>query len=63
MKFCLNTSTIKPQPLLKKIELSGQAGYDGIELGSMTSMISSGAAVKCARWNKRWPTTASSSPA
>ena len=32
MKFCLNTSTIKPQPLLKKIELSGQAGYDGIEL-------------------------------
>ena len=32
MKFCLNTSTIKPQPLLKKIELAGQAGYDGIEL-------------------------------
>lgn len=32
MKFCLNTSTIKPQPLLRKIELAGQAGYDGIEL-------------------------------
>ena len=32
MKFCLNTSTIKPQPLLKKIELAGTAGYDGIEL-------------------------------
>ena len=32
MKFCLNTSTIKPQPLLKKIELAGAAGYDGIEL-------------------------------
>ena len=32
MRFCLNTSTIKPQPLLKKIELAGQAGYDGIEL-------------------------------
>ena len=32
MKFCLNTSTIKPQPLIKKIELAGQSGYDGIEL-------------------------------
>ena len=32
MKFCLNTSTIKPQPLLKKIKLAGTAGYDGIEL-------------------------------
>ena len=32
MKFCLNTSTIKPQPLIRKIELAAQAGYDGIEL-------------------------------
>jgi 2-keto-myo-inositol isomerase len=32
MKFCLNTSTIKPQPLIRKIELAGKAGYDGIEL-------------------------------
>ena len=32
MKFCLNTSTIKPQPLLRKIHLAGQAGYYGIEL-------------------------------
>ena len=32
MKFCLNTSTIKPQPLIRKIELAGQVGYDGIEL-------------------------------
>ena len=32
MQFCLNTSTIKPQPLLKKIEFAGTAGYDGIEL-------------------------------
>ena len=24
MKFCLNTSTIKPQPLVRKIELAGQ---------------------------------------
>ena len=32
MKFCLNTSTIKPVPLLEKIKLVGEAGYDGIEL-------------------------------
>ena len=32
MKFCLNTSTIKPQSLICKIELAGHAGYDGIEL-------------------------------
>jgi 2-keto-myo-inositol isomerase len=32
MKFCLNTSTIKPQPLIRKIELASQSGYDGIEL-------------------------------
>jgi 2-keto-myo-inositol isomerase len=31
-RFCLNTSTIKPQPLLKKIELVAQAGFEGIEL-------------------------------
>ena len=32
MKFCLNTSTIKPHSLLRKIELATAAGYDGIEL-------------------------------
>ncbi|MDA7618425.1 sugar phosphate isomerase/epimerase [bacterium] len=31
-KLCLNTSTIKPQPLLEKIRLAGETGYDGIEL-------------------------------
>ena len=31
-QFCLNTSTIKPQPLLKKIELAANAGFAGIEL-------------------------------
>ena len=31
MRFCLNTSTIKPQPY-SKIQLAGQAGYDRIEL-------------------------------
>ena len=32
MKICLNTSTIKPVPLLEKIKLVGEAGYAGIEL-------------------------------
>ena len=32
MKYCLNTSTIKPVPLLEKIRLVGEAGFDGIEL-------------------------------
>ena len=31
MLYCLNTSTIKPQALLDKIRLAGEAGYDGIE--------------------------------
>ncbi len=30
--LCLNTSTIKPTPLLDKIRIAGEAGYDGIEL-------------------------------
>lgn len=30
--LCLNTSTIKPQPLLEKIRLTAQAGYAGVEL-------------------------------
>ncbi|MBO94520.1 MAG: hypothetical protein CMI32_06450 [Opitutales bacterium] len=30
--FCLNTSTIKPQPLMEKIRLVGEAGFAGIEL-------------------------------
>ncbi len=30
--FCLNTSTIKPQPLLEKIRLTAEAGYSGVEL-------------------------------
>ena len=32
MKICLNTSTIKPVPLLDKIKLVGEAGFAGIEL-------------------------------
>ena len=32
MKICLNTSTIKPVPLMEKIKLAGEAGYEGIEL-------------------------------
>jgi sugar phosphate isomerase/epimerase len=30
--LCLNTSTIKPQPLLEKIRLAAEAGYAGVEL-------------------------------
>src|SRR5579883_363663 len=29
--FCLNTSTIRPTPLLEKIAVAGQAGYSAIE--------------------------------
>ncbi|MBG86433.1 MAG: hypothetical protein CMO80_05975 [Verrucomicrobiales bacterium] len=32
MKITLNTSTIKPVPLMDKIKLVAEAGYDGIEL-------------------------------
>ena len=32
MIYCLNTSTIKPQSLMDKIRMVGEAGYDGIEL-------------------------------
>lgn len=29
--YCLNTSTIRPTPLLKKIEIAGRVGYGAIE--------------------------------
>lgn len=32
MRYSLNASTIKPTPLLEKIRVAGEAGYDGIEL-------------------------------
>jgi len=32
MIICLNTSTIKPQPLLDKIRLTAEAGFAGVEL-------------------------------
>jgi sugar phosphate isomerase/epimerase len=32
LTFCLNTSTIKPQPLLEKIRLVADAGFRGVEL-------------------------------
>lgn len=32
MKLALNSSTIKPTPLLDKIKVAGEAGYTGIEL-------------------------------
>ena len=30
--YCLNSSTIKPSPILDKIRIAGEAGYGGIEL-------------------------------
>lgn len=30
--FCLNTSTIRPQPLIEKVRLAAEAGFQGIEL-------------------------------
>lgn len=32
LTLCLNTSTIKPQPLLEKIRLTAEAGFQGVEL-------------------------------
>ena len=29
--YCLNTSTIRPTPLLTKIDIAGKAGYQAIE--------------------------------
>ena len=29
--YCLNTSTIRPTPLLEKIAIAGKAGYQAIE--------------------------------
>ncbi|MDB5353316.1 MAG: sugar phosphate isomerase/epimerase [Planctomycetota bacterium] len=29
--YCLNTSTIRPTPLLEKVHIAGQLGYDAIE--------------------------------
>ena len=29
--LCLNTSTIKPQPMLEKIRLAAEAGFEGVE--------------------------------
>ena len=34
IRYCLNSSTIRPTPLLEKIRVAGAAGYEGIELWS-----------------------------
>ena len=31
-QYCLNSSTIKPTPILDKIRIAAKAGYEGIEL-------------------------------
>ena len=35
--YCLNTSTIRPTPLLEKIRIAGEAGYTAIEPGTTRS--------------------------
>ena len=30
-QYCLNTSTIRPTPLLEKIRRAGEAGYSALE--------------------------------
>jgi len=49
MKYCLNTSTIKPVPLLEKIKLVGEAGHDGIELwrNDVWEFVARGGEVRC----------------
>lgn len=43
-RYCLNSSTIKPTPILDKIRVAAEAGYEGIELwhDDMDQFISQG---------------------
>ncbi len=45
--YCLNTSTIRPTPLLKKIKLAGRAGFTAIEPWNdeITAYISDGGSI------------------
>ena len=46
-RYCLNSSTIRPTPVLEKIRITAQAGYEGIELwhDDMESFIASGGSI------------------
>jgi 2-keto-myo-inositol isomerase len=46
-QYCLNSSTIKPTPILQKIEVAAKAGYVGIELwhDDIDAYVASGGSV------------------
>ena len=46
--YCLNSSTIRPVPILKKIEIAGKAGYAAIELwhDDIDSHLATGGSLK-----------------
>lgn len=46
-QYCLNSSTIKPTPILEKIEIAAKAGYVGIELwhDDIDALVASGGSV------------------
>ncbi len=48
IRLCLNTSTIKPRPLLEKIRLTAEAGFDGVEpwINDIYEFIGRGAEVR-----------------
>ena len=47
-QYCLNASTIRPQSLMEKIRIAGQAGYKAIELWNddLTAHEESGGSLK-----------------
>jgi sugar phosphate isomerase/epimerase len=49
--YCLNSSTIRPTPLLRKIEVAGQAGYSAIELWheDLDAFVASGGTLRDVR--------------
>ncbi len=54
---CLNTSTIKPQPLLEKIRIAAEAGFAGVELWLNDIYEYVGRGVKSVTSNRRSRTT------
>ena len=53
--YCLNTSTIRPTPLLEKIEVAGKAGYSAIEPWNdeITAYLEQGGSLP--ELKRRWP--------
>ncbi len=51
IQYCLNTSTIRPAPLMEKIRIAGAAGYRGIELWNddLTAHVQQGGTLRQVR--------------